>query len=78
LIKNVFVLKLGIDLFVNKTGGDEHSSLLQTFVNYGRKKFKTLVPVANVIKLFPHNSVAIGTTSVKIIGKYPAGGVNYT
>ncbi len=25
---------------------DEHSSLLRTFVNYGRKKFKTWDPVA--------------------------------
>ncbi len=33
--------------------------------------------VANVIKLFQCNFVAIGVTSVKIIGKYSASGVNY-
>ncbi len=33
-------------------------------------------PVANVMKLFWRNYVAIGITSVKIIGKYAASGVN--
>ncbi len=33
--------------------------------------------VANVIKPFQCNYVAIGVTSVKIIGKYAASGVNY-
>jgi hypothetical protein len=34
--------------------------------------------VANVIKLFPRNYIAISVTSVKIIGKYAASGLNYT
>jgi hypothetical protein len=33
--------------------------------------------LANVIKLFCHNYVAIGVISVKIIEKYAASGVNY-
>ena len=35
-------------------------------------------PVANVKKLFGHNYIAIGVTSVEIIGKYATSGVNYT
>jgi hypothetical protein len=31
---------------------DKHSSLLQTFVNYRRKKFYNIGPWVNVIKLF--------------------------
>jgi hypothetical protein len=38
---------------------------------------RSLPPVANVIKLFCHNYIAIGITSVKIMGKYIASGVNY-
>jgi hypothetical protein len=34
--------------------------------------------MANIIKLFRHNYIAIGVTSVKTIGKYAASGVNYT
>jgi hypothetical protein len=41
------------------------------------KFFITLTPAANVIKLFPPNYVAIGVTSVKIIGKYTTGGITY-
>ncbi len=39
--------------------------------------FISLTPAANVIKLFWPNYVAIGVTSVKIIGKYTAGGITY-
>ncbi len=35
------------------------------------------MPLANVIKPFGCNHVAINVTSVKIIGKYAASGVNY-
>jgi hypothetical protein len=34
---------------------DKHSSLLRTFVNYGRKKFYNIGPETNVIKRFYHN-----------------------
>ncbi len=46
-------------------------------VNVSETCFKILTPVANVIKLFWCNYIAIGITSVKIIGKYAASGVNY-
>jgi hypothetical protein len=36
-----------------------------------------MVPVANVIKLFWRNYIAIGITSVKIIEKYAASGIKY-
>jgi hypothetical protein len=45
LIEN---LTLGWEGLVRK----KHSSLLQTFENYGRKKFHNMAPVANIIKLF--------------------------
>jgi hypothetical protein len=35
-----------------------------------------VTPVANVVKLFWRNYIAIGITSVKIIGKYAASGIN--
>ncbi len=37
---------------------DKHSSLLRTFINYGRKKFYNIAPGANVIKL--HLSLIYG------------------
>jgi hypothetical protein len=39
------------------------------------KSFITLGPGRKVIKLFQSNYIAIGITSVKIIGKYTASGV---
>ncbi len=38
---------------LEKLARDKHSSLLQTFVNYGRRKvLQHLAPEANIIKLF--------------------------
>jgi hypothetical protein len=34
-------------------------------------------PVANFIKLFCRNYVAIGASSVKLIGKYATSGITY-
>ncbi len=41
------------------------------------KSFAILTSVENVIKVFLCNYIAITVTSVKIIGKYAASGVNY-
>jgi hypothetical protein len=45
-------------------------------VNSALKSFKILATGANVIKLFQHNYIAIGVTSVEIIGKYATSGIN--
>jgi hypothetical protein len=34
----------------------EHSSLIQKILNYGQKRFITMTPGANVIKLFARDS----------------------
>jgi hypothetical protein len=47
------------------------------FIRKARNYKTHLGPLANVIKPFLRNYVAIGITSVKIIEKYAAGGVNY-
>ncbi len=82
LIANIFTT-------LERATRDKHSSLLLICVNGVRKKFFNnclsyinlflchMHPVANVIKLFLRNYVAIGVTSVKIIEKYAASGVNY-
>ncbi len=46
------VVKLNVMAPLERLARDKHSSLLQIFVGYGCKKFITLTPNANVIKLF--------------------------
>jgi len=41
------------------------------------KSIRSKKPVANVIQRFWHYYIAIGATSVKIIGKYATTSVNY-
>jgi hypothetical protein len=49
----------------------------ETSINRTLGSITLVIPVANVIKLFQRNYVAIGLLSVKNIGKYAASGVNY-
>ncbi len=37
-------LTLKLKAYLEKLTGDKHSTLLETFVNYGRKKFYNIVP----------------------------------
>ncbi len=66
-----------IDTYEIISCSDKRSSLLQSGITYGLKSFIAKAPVANVIKLFRRNYVAISITLVKIIGKYATRGVNY-
>jgi hypothetical protein len=75
LNQNVFLIKL----FISCINIIEDSSWLSRKLHLSLSiYFLFLSPTwTNVIMLFRHIYVAIGVTSVKIIGKYAASGVNY-